>query len=180
MSENVVSVLTFKSVGRILETGGTQSWRLQPDRVAKCKYAVVCRNASTREAEGPEVHKTAFMVGKVRGVVPSTDHDGRWLILFSEYAECSAPDQWEGRYPVTYLTTDDYPAIDFDRLNFLPMPSNERAAPIALPGSISLDLPPALAKWTASQVSAGNFSDESDYVRHLIRRDGERANWQAV
>jgi len=123
VADNVISVLTYKSIETILGTGGTQSWALERGRARRCKYAVVCRNAHTREAQGPEPHGTAFMVGKIKDVVPSTETEGRWLILFSEYAIIDEPDQWEGRNPVAYWTTDDYEDIDFGGLDFQLMPA---------------------------------------------------------
>jgi len=123
MTENVLQVLTYKSVKTILETGGTQSWALDRNRAKGCKYAVCCRNANTREAEGNEAHGSAFMVGKVSDVVPSTETADRWLVLFSEYALVNVGDQWEGRNPVRFYTVDDYgDDIDFDALDWKPMP----------------------------------------------------------
>jgi hypothetical protein len=77
------------------------------------------------------------MVGKVKDVVPSTDNDGRWLILFSEYALCDWPDEWRGRNPVAYWTTDDFGEgqTSFDRLEFKPMP----AAHVAITAGLSID-----------------------------------------
>lgn len=122
MASDVISVLTYKSVDTILKVGGSQSWSLNASRAKACEYAVVCRNGNTREAEDTKPHGTAFMVGRVADVVPSTDHDGRWLIRFSEYALCDIVDQWEGRNPVAYWTTDNYPDINFKALVFEPMP----------------------------------------------------------
>lgn len=135
MANDVISVLTFKSVKTILELGGSQSWVLDPNRAKKCKYVVVCRNARTWEAEGPENHGSAFMVGKVKDVVPSTDSEGRWLIRFSEYALCDWPDAWEGRNPVGYWTTNDYEGghAAFEALDFQPMPmASAEEAPLGL------------------------------------------------
>lgn len=127
MTENVVQVLTYKSVERLLAVGGTQSWALDRNRAKGCKYAVVCRNANTRVAEGKEAHGSAFMVGKVSDVVPSTETQGRWLVLFSEYALVNVADQWEGRNPVRFYTVDEYEGhIDFEKLDWMPMP--ERSA----------------------------------------------------
>lgn len=122
MTDNVVSVFTFKSVGTILEVGGTQSWTLDRARARACKYAVVCRNAHHAEVEGPEAHGSAFMVGRISDVVPSTETPGRWLVLFSEYALCNVRDQWEGRNPVRFYPSDAFEMIDFDALDFQPMP----------------------------------------------------------
>lgn len=124
MSENVLQVLTFKSVETILKSGGTQSWALDPNRAKGCKYVVCCRNARTFEAEGNEAHGSAFMIGKVADVVASTETEGRWLVRFSEYAVVNVGEQWEGRNPVRFYTTDQYDGdIDFDELDWRPMPT---------------------------------------------------------
>lgn len=123
MAKDVVQVLTYKSVETILATGGTQSWALDRERARNCEYAVVCRNARTRDAQGPEEHGTAFMVGRVKDVVPSTETPGRWLIAFSEYALIDWDEAWEGRNPVAYYRTDEYPEdCNFEALDFRPMP----------------------------------------------------------
>ena len=126
MTDNVFQVLTYKSVQTILAAGGTQSWALDRNRVRNCKYAVCCRNAQTRVPEGAEAHGSAFIVGLISDVVPSTETEGRWLVLFSEYAVVNVGDQWEGRNPVAYYTVEEYEGdIDFDALDWKPMP--ERA-----------------------------------------------------
>jgi hypothetical protein len=118
---DIISVLTYKSADTILATGGTQSWALDRTRAARCDYVLMCRNANTRATEGPEPHGTAFMVGKVKDVVPSTETQGRWLILISEYARIDVPDQWSGRNPVAYWKDSDYKEIDFKALAFEPV-----------------------------------------------------------
>ena len=123
MAQDVVQELSFKSVETILANGGTQSWSLDRGRARNCEFAVVCRNAKTREAQGPEDHGAAFLVGRIKDVVPSTDTPGRWLILFSEYALIDWKGEWEGRNPVTYYRTDDYSVVEsFEDLDFQPMP----------------------------------------------------------
>jgi len=118
---DVIAVLTYKSVETILEAGGTQSWALDRTRAARCDYVVICRNANTRDPEGPEAHGTAFMIGKVKDVVPSTETSGRWLIQISEYALVDFPDEWSGRNPVAYWKDSDFPGIDFKSLKFEPI-----------------------------------------------------------
>lgn len=122
MAENVLSVLTAKSVETILADGGTQSWLLSRPRAKACRYAIVCRNAYSPHVEGAEPHRSAFMIGRIKDVVPSTEAEGRWLVQFSDYALRVVPEQWQGRNPVGYWTTDDYPHIDFAALEFQPMP----------------------------------------------------------
>lgn len=128
MPDNVLSVLTFKSVETLEDCGGTQSWVLDRNRAKACKYAVVCRNAHYPGVEGKEPHGHAFMVGKISDVVASTETEGRWLVKFSEYAVGDFGPQWESRNPVAYYTTADYvttkgyKGIDFESLDFKPMP----------------------------------------------------------
>ena len=133
MTENVLQVLTFKSVDTVLSTGGTQSWTLDRNRAKGCKYAVCCRNAHSPDTDGNEAHGSAFMVGKVSDVVPSTETEDRWLVLFSEYALVNVGDQWEGRNPVRFYTAEHYEGyIDFDTLDWKPMPEPS-AEPDAAP-----------------------------------------------
>lgn len=132
MADHVIQVLTYKSVHTILATGGTQSWALDKGRAKACKYAVCCRNAHTRKPEDIVPHGTAFIVGEVSDVVPSTETEGRWLILFSKYALIEVDDQWEGRNPVAYYTVEEYEgAIDFDALKWKPMPEPTVAPALA-------------------------------------------------
>ena len=126
----VLGVLTFKSVETILEVGGTQSWALDRNRAKNCRYVVVCRNQRHPDVEGHEEHGHAFMIGKVKDVVPSTEAPDRWLVTFSEYAVGDFGDEWKGRNPVAYYMTsdyqpdkgDDYDGIYFSSLDSKPMP----------------------------------------------------------
>ena len=141
---DIISVLTFRSVASILAAGGTQSWALDRSRAARCDYVVTCRNANSRDAEGPEDHGTAFLVGKIKDVVPSTETPGRWLILISEYAEINEPDQWEGRNPVAYWKDTDYGTIDLKALDYQPLtkPAPGLTIPEAKAGlAIGLNVP---------------------------------------
>jgi hypothetical protein len=139
MTKNVLQVLTLKGTQSILDLGGTQSWKLNRARAMKCEYAVLCRNANAADTEGKEAHGSAFMVGRISDVVPATDELNRWLVLFTEYAVVNVAEQWEGRNPVHFYTTDQYEGdIDFDTLDWRPMPSRSSsvsAVPIALAGS---------------------------------------------
>ena len=145
---NVLSVLTFKAVETILGDGGTQSWALDRARAKACRFVVICRNARSPHVEGVEPHGSAFLVGKIKDVVPSTETEGRWLIQLSEYAHCDVPGQWEGRNPVGYWTEADYDQIDFSRLDFQPMPEIE--AEYAPPPAQPLTLAQAKAGLSAA------------------------------
>jgi hypothetical protein len=122
MTDEVVAVLTFKSVQTCLDVGGTQSWDLARAHAMRCLYAVCCRNAKHPHVEDKRPHGTAFMVGRIADVIPSTETTGRWLIIFSEYAEIDVPKAWKGwRNPVSYTTLDEL-GIKLEDLTFRPMP----------------------------------------------------------
>jgi hypothetical protein len=85
--------------------------------------------------EGPEVHHTAFLVGKISDVVPCKPtpeneeaSENRFLIAFSEFARVDIPDFWTGvRNPVNYRSAEDL-GIDFSMLKWEPMPAPQSAS----------------------------------------------------
>lgn len=120
---DVIAVFTSKSMETILSDGGSQSWALDRSRAARCDYLVACRNAHG-DAEGPEPHRQAFLVGKVTDVVASTDTDGRFKIVISEFAEVSWDDGWEEgrRNPVAYYKDHDFTDAVGKPINFKTLP----------------------------------------------------------
>jgi hypothetical protein len=115
MSNEAVVVFTAKSAKRIIEEGGTSAWRLDRSHARQCGYAVCTRNTHADWAEGTEAHHSAFLVGKIRDVVPcepTPENDeapnNRFLIQFSEYAVVDLPGIWKGdRNPVKYADLSD-------------------------------------------------------------------------
>jgi hypothetical protein len=144
MAEEVLVVFTAKSVETCLEVGGTQSWVLTPARARRCRYAVLCRNTNKDWCEGEEPHGTAFMIGRISGVVPSTETPGRWLVTFNEYARIDIPNVWQGwRNPVRYATLDEL-SLGLDGVRFEPMPQAskeaEKAKPVAARAPVKLTI----------------------------------------
>ena len=122
-------VFTAKSVKRILQEGGTSSWRLDRAHARKCVYAICTRNANASWVEGSEEHRSAFLVGKINDVVQSPYYEkprkDRFLIEFSEYALVDVPDVWKReRNPVKYSSIEDL-GIDPSKLKWRPMPPRE-------------------------------------------------------
>jgi hypothetical protein len=75
-------------------------------------------------------HHSAFSIGRVRDVVPSSDREGRYLIALGEYARVNIPDIWKGdRNPVKYATVEDL-GIDFSTLSWEPMPARSEAGAV--------------------------------------------------
>jgi hypothetical protein len=48
--------LTYQDEDYIREHGGTDAWKVNPDRALACQYVVLCRNAKDRlrRSQGPE------------------------------------------------------------------------------------------------------------------------------
>lgn len=122
MAQKAAVIFTFKSVETLLEDGGSSSWRLDRNHARQCTYAVCTRNANADGVQGPEAHRSAFLVGKISGVVPAPNRPGRYLIQFSEYARVDIPDVWKrDRNPIRYSTLEEL-GIHPAKLKWQPMP----------------------------------------------------------
>ena len=135
MSEQIAVVFTAKSIERITEEGGTAAWRLNRNHARRCSFVVCTRNAHADWVEGPEPHRSAFLIGRVSGVVPcrptpenAEAPNNRFLIQFSEFARIEIPDFWEGdRNPITYRSLEDLP-LDLSTLKWEAMPEPNTAS----------------------------------------------------
>jgi hypothetical protein len=131
MTKKAAVVFTYKSIERILRDGGTQSWRMHPSHIGAFEYVVCARNRRHALVEGPEEHGSAFLIGRVRDVVPSTDPEviertrvtgrKRFLIRMAEAAIIDVPKFWQwGRWPTHYGNLDDL-GIDPSKIDFKPL-----------------------------------------------------------
>jgi len=121
MENDVIALFTTKSAQACLEIGGTQSWALNPENAKGCRYAVLCRNPDA-DFGGSELHRTAFMIGRISPVVPSTETPGRWMLTFDQYAIIDKPEVWKDwRNPVRYTTFAKL-GISLADIKFRPMP----------------------------------------------------------
>lgn len=145
MTETAVIVFTAKSIEHILGAGGTQAWRLDPKHARQCAFAVCTRNAKAHWVEGREVHHSAFLVGKIRAVVPSlaepeykrkASAEDRYLIQFSGYTLVDIPNVWQQglQNPVRYQPLRDL-GIDPSTLQWEMMPES----PVRLPKALLID-----------------------------------------
>ena len=133
----VLTVLTFKSVRHIVRDGGTQSWVISPHRASRCRYVVCVRHQQgPYKAEGNEPHKHAFLVGRVSGVVPSSETGDRFRVEMSEYAVVDGPQiPLNSASPTQYFPSLDNIGIDEASLQWTPiseMPSEYAGAAAAL------------------------------------------------
>lgn len=157
-------VLTGKSLEHILADGGTQSWVLDRNNALRRPYVVCCRS-SVAWVEGNEEAGSAFLVGRVSKVVPSSQDPGRWCIQISEFARVNKPNVWKGwRNPVRYLDLSEL-GIDLNRLTFEPMPAPMERAVATPPVQESRGLSIAEAKRGLAQ----SFGVSEDAVQITIR-----------
>ena len=126
MNNDAVLVMTARGFDRILKEGGSQAWVLNPNNAKKHEYLVTVQNRHNGMWGGAsEPHGTAFLVGRISDVVPSTDEDSdgnRYLIKISEYARVSVPHKWRGSNPVRYISLQEELGIDPETLEFHEMP----------------------------------------------------------
>ncbi|MFF0637809.1 hypothetical protein ACFYTS_35560 [Nocardia sp. NPDC004151] len=166
--EDTVVVFTGKSLEKILSEGGSQAWKLDAARAKRCKWLVCTQNAHNYEAfaDGSEPHGSAFLIGRISRISPSTKPDempGRWKIEVSEYARINEPDVWAGdRNPVRYTRLGAL-GIDLDGLEFQKMERSTTA---------TATLPDASTGLTIAQAKAGlaiNYGVEVDSIEIVIR-----------
>lgn len=130
-----VVVFTNRGLGRLLEEGGSQAWKLDPERVRKLNYIVCVQNRNDGDWGQPTNDQgEGFLVGKISGVEVNTDDpsNNRYIIRFDQYAKISVPDMWEKlgglRNPVRYLDDlENY--IDMNVLEWKPVRSPRDGEP---------------------------------------------------
>lgn len=126
-SDQAAVVFTFKGIERICADGGTQSWRMHHSHFGTFEYVICARNRRREDVEGPEGHGSAFLIGKVRDIVPSTERNDpgkpRFLIRMTEAAiirDRRGFWQW-GRWPTHYDSLEAL-GIDPADYDFKPLP----------------------------------------------------------
>jgi len=123
MTIKVIVVFARQSIETMIRKGGTGSWKLKGHRARRRSFVVCTRNAEHPDVEGPEAHRSAFLIAKIRDIVPSPTMDGRFMVQFSEFARVDIPDVWRKgvRNPVRYTTFEEL-GIDPSILKWEPMP----------------------------------------------------------
>jgi hypothetical protein len=157
-----IVVFTAKSIERILREGGTSSWRLDRNHARQCTYAVCTRNAYTDWVEGPEAHRSAFLIGRVRDVRPSPPspensdvRTNRFLIQLSQFARVNIPDIWKGdRNPVGYRTLEAL-GIDPSTLDWEDMPEPSETTAAAPKGPSTSMQPSAVMPLSMAEAKKG-------------------------
>ena len=124
MSTPCLTVLTARGTARLLSDGGSQAWRLNPETAAKYDYCVCVQNRNNGPwGNADKEHHHAFMIGRIKAVIPSPETPDRYLVVFSEYAEINHPNAWPGlRNPVRYGTLEEFGITDPGALIWHPVP----------------------------------------------------------
>lgn len=118
---NCITVLTARGITEILNTGGSQAWRLDASHAAKHQYIVCVQNSKKDWGSQEAKHHHAFMVGHISGVSRAPENSKRWIINIDSYAEIDIPEQWDGnRNPVSYRTLEGF-GIVVSELDFKPV-----------------------------------------------------------
>lgn len=173
MSEeaDTIVVFTARSPDRIIREGGSQAWVLNAVRAKQAKWLVCTQNRHHPDHEfsdATEPHGTAFLVGKISGIVPSLESPDRWMIEISEFARISMPSVWHGRNPVRYTRLPEVVFADIKGLKFEPMP--QRDAPTAVEQRAAPALSPhALTITEAKKALALTFGVKPEAIEITIR-----------
>jgi hypothetical protein len=123
VADSAVAVLTSWEKADLIERKASGNWGVSPDRILQQRYVVAIRNRNTNWSPVDLEHGTAFLVGRISGVVATDDTtvDGRNRIAieFDAYAEIEIPDAWgKSRNPVWFTTLENL-GIDLNELNFV-------------------------------------------------------------
>lgn len=125
---DAIVVFTAKSPERIVQEGGSQSWKLKPAHAKLCTWLVCTQNrhhANHEFSDATKAHGAGFLLGRISGVRESEKHGDRWLIVISEYARIDVPDLWDhGRNPVRYTSLAEL-GINPDELSFHAVPGGD-------------------------------------------------------
>lgn len=122
--DDTLLIFTGYTYEQLRIEGESRAWRLSPENARNCTYAVMCFNARGehfRDGKSSVEHGSGFLVGRIAGIVPSRDDEGRWIVRFSEVAEISLERLWPGHQsPFTYTSIHSL-GIDPGSLNFQPV-----------------------------------------------------------
>jgi hypothetical protein len=165
-----LGVFTNRGLHRLLAEGGSQAWKLDPERARKQTYLVCCQNRDDGDwGEPTHPQGTGFLIAKITSVEPSPEgRDGRYIIRFNEYAEIDIEDmarQW--RNPVRYVELGKFD-IDPNKLTFKRIASDEREPPRATPPVAPLDVT-ALDIASAKKALAAFYKVPTASIEIIIR-----------
>ena len=121
---DTVVIFTRKNMDVAFKQGGIGDWVVNADKVAKCAYVVAVANANHRDSlHQKENHGHAFLIGRVKGSIPSPEYPRRRIIRLSEYAEVDIPDAWNGQQnPVRFIEIAEFVEKPSD-LDWKPFPT---------------------------------------------------------
>jgi hypothetical protein len=170
--QDTIVVFTARSLERIVREGGSQAWVLNPVNARQCRWLVCTQNRHNPDHEfsdATEPHGTAFLIGKISGIVraPEADAGDRWMVTISEFAHISVPRAWDhGRNPVRYMSLAEI-GINLNEIQFVPMPAIADSPPSLAPRPSSVATALTIAE--AKKVLATTFGVKPEAVEITIR-----------
>ena len=159
-----IAVFTNRGRDLLIAEGGSQAWKLKPERVKRLSYVLCVQNPADGDWGRPtHAQGTAFLLGKIADVVPAAGKRdaGRFMIRFASYAEINIPDFWQWRNPVHYVDLEDY-GIDPSKLIFTPM-RNRTVEALPVAGTQALDMT------QAKKALAAFYKVEPEAIEIVIR-----------
>jgi hypothetical protein len=122
MAHKAIVTFTARGFDDIVDEGGSRAWRLDLNKAYHAEYLVCVQNrrvGALGHGSAPSApHREAFLVGRIREIVPLPAWPERWVIKIRDYAAISLPNLWRGGIvPVRYMTLEDL-GIEPDTLHF--------------------------------------------------------------
>lgn len=122
MIHPVIVVFTAKPLEEIVRERASRDWRLDAERARQAEFLVCTQNQHNQGFRAPPApHGSAFLIGRIAGVVPSWERPDRWAITISDFLPLNPPipgiwgKSGNLRYPVWYTTLEEL-GIELDRL----------------------------------------------------------------
>lgn len=165
---DTIAVFTQDPVDEIVAKGGSGDWVLNPERARHCTYLVCCRKKRWKNMEEQILHRAAFLVGRIRKLVPRDGEAGprgqkRYFIEMSDYAPVNKPNAWKKwQNPVTY-TSLEILGINVKELEFKPV---DVRSDVAAPQGAA---PEHLTIAQAKSALAKTFGVPSEDIEIIIR-----------
>ena len=171
MADTII-VFTSRSIKQILETGGSQAWRLRPANANAATYLVCTRNRKSDRNEGTEEHGAGFLVARISGIEPAPDDATRYMIAFEEWAQIDVPELWQfGRNPIHYANLGEL-GIDVAAIEFKPRGIQTSAAQRKCVGVVGKSHSKAVSTLSIAEAKRGlavTFGVGVDAVEITIR-----------
>lgn len=135
---DAIAVFTDVPAEQIIAAQGSGDWILNPERANQFTYLVCCRKSRWNNKGEGIPNSTAFLVGRIKGLVQGAQNERRqwrYFIEISEFVHIRKEGAWrEWRNPVRYTSLSDLrislSGLKFQAVDKAPQPKTApRSAP---------------------------------------------------